>query len=72
MSIGGLTLKPGENLTTFKHTFSHFHLDITPVRAQIIEQQQKVTEASKQVWYKPHSQQQIGLAAPIKKLLESL
>lgn len=72
LNIGGLSLGVGESLPTFKHTFSHFHLDITPVRAQIIMPGEKVTEASKQVWYKPHSQQQIGLAAPIKKLLESL
>ncbi|MEM7358851.1 MAG: A/G-specific adenine glycosylase [Pseudomonadota bacterium] len=72
LTIDGLNLGTGETLPTFKHTFSHFHLDITPVRAQIIKQAQKVTEASNQVWYKPHSQQQIGLAAPIKKLLESM
>jgi A/G-specific adenine glycosylase len=71
LEIDGISLKAGKTKPTFKHTFSHFHLDITPVEAQIISPLEKVAEQPNQVWYKPHSQQQLGLAAPIKKLLET-
>jgi len=71
ITVEGLNLKTAETLPSFRHTFSHFHLDITPVIAQKVDMLEKVAEAPKQVWYKPHSQQQLGLAAPIKKLLEA-
>lgn len=72
LTVDGITLKTGKSLPAFKHTFSHFHLDIAPIEAQIINTGEKVAEAINQIWYKPHSTQQVGLAAPIKKLLDSM
>ncbi len=70
MEIAHYTVKIDEPLETIKHTFSHFHLLIKPVTAQIISKRQMVTDQSNQIWYKTSSQQQLGLAAPVKKLLE--
>lgn len=51
-----------------RHTFSHFHLLITPLECRI-ESVDGIAEAN-EVWYKLGAGQTIGLAAPIKKLLE--
>ena len=70
MQVGDLTVEIGQPLDTIKHTFSHFHLLIKPVEARINGNTTMVAEQSAQLWYKSGSQQQLGLAAPVKKLLE--
>jgi len=52
-----------------KHTFSHYHLEITPVTCEVIEHSQAIAESS-HIWYKTDSPKALGLAAPVKKLLE--
>lgn len=56
---------------SFRHTFSHFHLDITPVFFNVKEKRGKVMEAEQQIWYNLHQPDQVGLPAPVKKLLTS-
>jgi len=56
----------------FRHTFSHFHLEITPVFIPLKKSPVKIMESEQQIWYKLHHSQRIGLPAPIKKLLRSL
>ncbi|MHB0776066.1 A/G-specific adenine glycosylase [Halomonas sp. WWR20] len=56
---------------SFSHTFSHFRLNITPRPARLDAGTNQVTEGSRQ-WYDPVTPANIGLAAPVKKLLESL
>ena len=75
--LNGLNVETLETLPILKHTFSHYHLEITPVLCRVIANAQLVAE-SKQVWYKSQSNQtqsdkaaiKIGLAAPVKKLME--
>jgi A/G-specific adenine glycosylase len=55
-----------------RHTFSHFHLDITPVHVRLQNEITAVMEAKPQLWYKGHPEQQVGLAAPVKKLLDAV
>ena len=59
-----------ETLAPFRHTFTHFHLDITPVRV-FINSRDRVTEA-KQLWYSLAAPEAIGLTRPVTKLLERL
>lgn len=54
-----------------RHTFSHFHLDITPVRARW-QHATAVMDTGNSVWYNPGSPQALGLAAPVQRLLERL
>ncbi len=58
-----------------RHTFSHYHLDITPVHRKIRQHPGTVLESGRWLWY-PLSQTdkpvEIGLAAPVKKLLQRL
>jgi A/G-specific adenine glycosylase len=58
-----------EALAPFRHTFSHFHLDITPLEipVQIIG-----TRDSNGRWVDPAAPGELGLAAPVKKLLGRL
>lgn len=67
--LGGLNVETIETLPILKHTFSHYHLEITPVLCRLSGQTSGVAE-SHQVWYKLTSDKALGLAAPVKKLLE--
>lgn len=60
-----------------KHTFSHFHLSITPVLAQLAEEPDAVMEAGRWLWYPlsastASAANAVGLAAPVKELLRQL
>ncbi len=56
----------------FRHTFSHFHLDILPALIITKTNQLKLMDSEQQIWYNLHNSQAIGLPAPIKKLLRSI
>jgi A/G-specific adenine glycosylase len=55
----------------FRHTFSHYHLDITPAYISL-RTAAKVMEAEQQIWYNLQQPANIGLPAPIKALLRNL
>lgn len=57
--------------TPFRHTFSHFHLDITPASAIISHHKANLMEPQQQIWYNLHRPQALGLPAPVKRLLEN-
>ena len=54
-----------------RHTFSHYHLDYTPIRVEVTANDQ-IMEADRQVWYNPRTELTLGTAAPVLKLLKSL
>lgn len=61
-----------------RHTFSHYHLDITPCVVEVNNPGQSVMEAERRVWYKATqndrnvSNQVLGLATPVSHLLNRL
>ncbi|MBN0985945.1 A/G-specific adenine glycosylase [Amphritea pacifica] len=69
-------------LEPLRHTFSHFHLDITPVKIALRKAGReseshkdltnRVMEQPATLWYNLHQPQKVGLAAPVKKLLGKL
>ncbi len=63
---------PPETLPALRHTFSHYHLDISPVLLTLSKPLNGVTESSARIWYNLEHPQTIGLAAPVKKLLSGL
>ena len=69
IDIDGLRLTMVNELPKLKHSFSHYHLEITPVACTTLEIPQGVAESS-YIWYKSGSADALGLAAPVKKLLE--
>lgn len=54
-----------------RHTFSHFHLDITPVLVRAADSAQ-VMDSAGSLWYPLDHSLKLGLAAPVKKLLDRL
>ncbi|HLA74637.1 MAG TPA: A/G-specific adenine glycosylase, partial [Gammaproteobacteria bacterium] len=57
---------------TLRHSFSHFHLDIQPLRLRAARATHTVMEARPTVWYNSRNPDARGLAAPVKHLLELL
>lgn len=53
-----------------RHSFSHFHLDYTPLIATTQNPINYVMEADRAVWYKTSEIKLLGLPAPIKHLLQ--
>ncbi len=62
------TVQDNKPLSPFRHTFSHFHLDITPVVVRV-KMTQQVMDRDDLAWYNLASALQLGIAGPIKKLL---
>ena len=54
------------------HTFSHFHLSITPQPVRLIGSGGQARENNATVWYNLNTPDARGLAAPIKRLLQQL
>jgi len=67
----GLVITDYEIEPVLRHTFSHFHLDITPVVSQVKSPANHVMEASNRVWYNTHQPESLGLPAPVLKILNS-
>jgi len=60
-------------LNTFRHTFSHYHFDITPLLVEVNQQDASlVMEDSGALWYNLQYPQKIGLAAATKKILSTV
>lgn len=61
----------GEALETIRHSFSHYHLDISPVRVPVTKLDE-IAETDRWLWYPLDHSLEVGLAAPVKKLLSKL
>lgn len=58
--------------TPFRHTFSHYHLQISPVRCDCQMDATFVMENNKYQWFSLEDCLSLGLPAPVRSLLESL
>ena len=56
---------------TLQHKFSHFDLKIHLFKAEVDVAIKNIANNDSVLWYKSDSQTRIGLAAPVKKLLET-
>ncbi len=61
-----------QQLIAFRHTFSHYHLDIVPILINITQKPSVLMEANGGLWYNLAQPKRVGLAAPVQKLLEQL
>jgi A/G-specific adenine glycosylase len=64
------TIADTQTLATRRHTFSHYHLDYTPVLIQTDNLINFVMEDNQTVWYNSGQINTLGLPAPIKLLLQ--
>ena len=58
-------------LMPFRHTFTHFHLDITPVHVESQSTVSHVAENDQRLWYHPETTKDIGLTGPVTKILNT-
>jgi A/G-specific adenine glycosylase len=65
----GITIQEMARWNSLRHTFSHFHLDITPVLARVESHTNCVMDGTEWLWYKQGSPQG-GLPAPVARLLQ--
>ena len=57
--------------TAFRHTFSHFHLDIVPMWLRVHSFSSCMDEGNA-LWYNLGQPPSVGLAAPVERLLQQL
>ncbi|HEY5791510.1 MAG TPA: A/G-specific adenine glycosylase [Gammaproteobacteria bacterium] len=55
-----------------RHAFSHYRLDITPVRLAVTPDPAGVNDSGEHGWYKPGDALALGLPAPVRRLIERL
>jgi len=74
-----LTLQKSKQWAAFRHTFTHFHLDIHPVLCHLKTQEKTKVKPNSDLnnntnyqWHSWKGIQKLGLPAPIKKLLEAV
>ena len=65
-----LQLSAIQSLPSVRHTFSHFHLDITPLLART--ESAGIMDSPRHIWYNSSRSAARGFPAPVKLLLESL
>ncbi|WP_429946237.1 A/G-specific adenine glycosylase [Bibersteinia trehalosi] len=78
--ISAKNLQISQQLTAFRHTFSHFHLDIVPILVEIptnsVQEKsgnyQANVSSTGDYWYDLHQLNQVGLPTPIKRILDEL
>lgn len=66
----GLTVEAQDFLPEFRHTFSHYHLDISPVVCKITQKSTRVAEPGARKWVAISELTNYGLPAPIKLILK--
>lgn len=72
--LAGLRLAneaPSE-LPPIRHGFTHFQLDITPVRYFVARTAPAVADSGRWLWYSIADPEEVGLSAPVRKLLMAL
>ena len=62
----------GSDLEPLTHNFSHFRLSIRPQLIEIMTNECDISDSSRWLWYPLNQSLEVGLAAPVKKLLYHL
>ncbi len=65
-------IKSIKTLPVTRHTFSHFHLDINPVILNVQRWPTQIKENDPYCWIDANGPIELGLAAPVKQLLQKL
>ncbi len=68
----GINVEETRELEGFRHTFSHFHLDITPVVAVVNSAPTKRVAETAYRWFSLNEPIEVGLAAPTTKIIQQL
>jgi len=63
-----LTVNKHKDLPAFRHTFSHFHLDITPCEVEIVPMNQAVADVERYQWHEDIAR--LALATPVNAIFK--
>ena len=61
-----------EKLPVRRHTFSHFKLEIKPLRLRLEKWPDRVAESDGLIWHTPGVALAVGLPAPVVRLLREI
>ncbi len=64
-----LTVNKHRDLPAFRHTFSHFHLDITPCEVEVEPEIRAIADAGRYQWHADISL--LALAAPVSAIFQT-
>ncbi len=68
-----LSVSANQPLAPLRHTFSHYHLDIQPIKVQASASSPiGVMDSEQLIWYNTRQPDERGLPTPVKTLLEQL
>ncbi|MEW8507452.1 MAG: A/G-specific adenine glycosylase [Candidatus Thiodiazotropha sp.] len=68
----GCEVEERSRLLQRRHSFSHFHLDITPVVLTMKNPVQGLMDGGARVWYNLSQPDDLGLAAPVSRILNEI
>ncbi|MEO1037540.1 MAG: A/G-specific adenine glycosylase [Pseudomonadota bacterium] len=68
----GAGIAATEPWSPLKHSFSHYELTIHPLRVRLDRKPVRVAEQDKTLWYKLDAPADVGLAAPVARLIDEL
>ncbi|MES9992350.1 MAG: A/G-specific adenine glycosylase [Candidatus Thiodiazotropha sp.] len=68
----GYEVEEQTRLLPRRHSFSHYHLDITPVVAVVKNPTQGLMDGGARVWYNLSQPDDRGLAAPVSRILSEI
>lgn len=67
-----LTPAAEQPIAPFRHTFTHFHLDITPIHVTCPSLDYRIGEPDGLTWYDLNAPQTIGLTRPVTRMFSEL
>src|SRR5690606_9835996 len=70
LAARGCVVASRRELASLTHTFSHFRLHIRPVHVQLEQPPAQVADVDAR-WYDPAATLALGLAAPVRRILEN-
>ncbi|UCB55798.1 MAG: A/G-specific adenine glycosylase [Thiotrichales bacterium] len=65
----GLDILANEDGSSFRHTFSHYHLDITPCKVQVQPNQEGVKDSDEIIWCPSAEAAKRALATPVARII---
>ena len=68
----GVEVKDMRRLGDLRHGFTHYALDIEPHLIEVARRDSELRDGDGRVWYTPGSALEVGLAAPVSRLIDML
>ena len=64
--------KPMKEMPAIHHSFTHFNLEITPLHGRYADDPSHFADHERFIWYPLDGSLEVGLAAPVKKIISQL